>query len=332
MFNQDSRLYHAELFDNEDAILEAVAAGLKRRAGAVVKAIKELPLLASKKNPMVRRHQQTNKPFHYPRVGVRTTPSIQAVAPKKMPIQGSDDDEDRDIERFKRIHAFASGKEGRAIHSRSQYSSETHYTHGRLGEAVDSAMPGHDINWRGDSGKFFHNVWRDMMYQWNSSSSGANAKSVAMQMAIRDEFDLGDAARTPSDQQVVAEASDVYKQIGEAYRKILRIIYDHTQEELAQEGIKEATLYRGMDLPTNLPMKQWVSVSVKSQPASSFSADKDRATDFGNVVLAMTVPAHKVLMRNRDAEEEWVVLSASGHAVARKHSTEPVGMREAGFV
>ena len=103
-------------------------------------------------------------------------------------------------------------------------------------------------------------------------------------------------------------------------RKVVRAMYNATQERLKKEGISEVTLYRGT--------KSYVSAStgkeagtrgtivqVSHNAASSWSATYEPATRFGNVA-SMRVPVSRVLSSARTGfgclnEAEFVVLGST---------------------
>jgi hypothetical protein len=96
----------------------------------------------------------------------------------------------------------------------------------------------------------------DLVQNWASSSGDTVAPSVAMQMAIKDEFGLKDAATDHLHQADSyykglpgQNVRELYEQSGPAYRAFARAMYDNTQADLKAKGITEMTLYRGLSFP-----------------------------------------------------------------------------------
>jgi hypothetical protein len=184
---------------------------------------------------------------------------------------------------------------------------------------------------------------RELIHRWANTSGDHDARSIVLQLAAKDEFglDLADMghlhSNTPDDYQY-NEAWALYGKGTSKetfYRKFLRAQYDLTQELLAEAGIKELILFRGVNLPQseygkaqksitfsvpgtddrNLPvMSTSYTVSVgetefQLQPMSSFAYSADSAQGFvaetshsqyskynkTGSVFMIKVPASKIL-------------------------------------
>jgi len=178
-----------------------------------------------------------------------------------------------------------------------------------------------------------HHAVNSLVAMWAGTSGDGNINAVAMQKAINEEFGL--KARTehmPMDSPNVAR---VYAQNGEAYRAFARAMYDNTQEELARDGIKEMTLYRGVrfrdaDMVRQAGFKPDSNphqVTVGNQPASSWAYSFRQAYKFSGgrnipgALMAATVPASRILSTLKTGigcknEDEVVVLGSTDDVVA----------------
>jgi hypothetical protein len=71
-----------------------------------------------------------------------------------------------------------------------------------------------------------------------------------------------------------------------------KVIYEKTQQLLKERGIKELTLFRGMD---DMKVDAQISVqNVRMNPLSSFSTSYDTANGFGDYLLVARVPASRI--------------------------------------
>ena len=73
-------------------------------------------------------------------------------------------------------------------------------------------------------------------------------------------------------------------------------MYTDTQRELANHGIKEVTVYRGMKTASKeIKLGQsLVDAAYKMNPLSSFSTSFSMAKAFGKWVFATSVPAERI--------------------------------------
>lgn len=109
---------------------------------------------------------------------------------------------------------------------------------------------------------------------------------------------------------------DDYK---EATKKVVRAMYDYTQDELRKTGITEVKLVRGLfslDMHDE-DVKLGDVVKIAQNAASSWTSDVGVAQDFGDWVLGMTVPAERILTTSRTGlgclrEFEFTVLGGTG--------------------
>lgn len=109
-------------------------------------------------------------------------------------------------------------------------------------------------------------------------------------------------------------------------RKLVRAMYDNTQKELATKGIKEVTLFRGMELTKKDIREQGAraglgllikgrSIYIQQNAGESWSPLKNTADGFGSTTLAASVPASRILSTARTGfgaliEQEFVLLGS----------------------
>jgi hypothetical protein len=172
-----------------------------------------------------------------------------------------------------------------------------------------------------------------LVQNWAVSSGDTHLGPVAMQMAIRDEFGLSGSdpfaafSKTPYGGVTREKVENLYKVAAGHYRTFARHMYEHTQEELAAEGVTEVALYRGMTLTRDsAPWAPWENsmnggprgvARAKLQPANSWSTRKSTSQGFGNTALTATIPANRILGSCRTGfgctnEYEYVVLDTDG--------------------
>lgn len=184
---------------------------------------------------------------------------------------------------------------------------------------------------------------------WANTSGDSNAKSVALQLSVRDVFGMSDEdiskksfeiLKSHDEDEVFAKAASSLASspagsgktidpalVREGLKEYVAAMYRATQADLAARGIKEFAVARGMDLDGpdgGTTMGQMVNVTL--QPASSFSTDIAiaRQTVFsgGDSIYLARVPASQVLSTYRSGfgcrtEREVVVLGAKGMVAAR---------------
>lgn len=112
--------------------------------------------------------------------------------------------------------------------------------------------------------------------------------------------------------------------------KYLRAMYDRTQEQLAQAGIKEVTLYRGYAAPMrNASIGDVIDIDMNA--LSSWSSDFQTAANFAGsdlgtdgVVLKIRVPVERVVGTFRTGfgcADEWEYVIGGGSDVLEDRAT-----------
>ena len=174
-------------------------------------------------------------------------------------------------------------------------------------------------------GERFSEMTRDA---WNATSANAKTLSLAMQRAAVEE--LGIEVTTS---HLSRHSLETVKRLLDkgANRKIMKMTlrhqYEVTQAMLAEAGIEEVTLFRGLhlerkELPPGLrsykgpkgietPINGFAEVDL--QPLSSFASDPRLAQNFGSTVLVVRVPASQVFGFSSSgigvsAEYEWILI------------------------
>jgi len=170
---------------------------------------------------------------------------------------------------------------------------------------------------------------------WAQTSGDNNTQAIAMQMAFDAEFKTGMKGMQHITRETMKAATGYFNQNGDALRAIARAQYNVTQKHLAQEGIREIVLYRGMRISDDAfiqmmgmspsdPRYQGVAAKVSKvqlQPASSFSASPDTAIGFAggthigdhSLMMVGKVPAKNIIGTPRSGfgcltESEFVVM------------------------
>jgi hypothetical protein len=156
---------------------------------------------------------------------------------------------------------------------------------------------------------------------WAGTSGDTAAPATAMQHAIKEEFGTtGDpiVRATPS---YHAEHTAHYAKVAPFYRRFARRMYEHTQEQLAKEGITEVAVYRGMDFNSGRPTWAMLGQSTRPdlQPANSWSTVPSVAQRFGSTRFTATIPASRIIGSARTGfgclnEKEYVIMATDGLA------------------
>lgn len=167
---------------------------------------------------------------------------------------------------------------------------------------------------------------REIASKWNGTSGDSDKRAVALQLAVKEEFDLKDAGEF-FDDRVKEVAEDWLKEHGGAYRTYARVQYEYTQKFLKEKGIEKLSVARGMkfyDIPdwlngvVDLQKVGYKVADMQLNPISSFSVNLQTATGFAKrgyrgMVMANEVPRERIFSlystgMGTDWEEEIVVL------------------------
>ncbi len=182
---------------------------------------------------------------------------------------------------------------------------------------------------------------RALISNWASSSGDSNYVSCAMQLAIRDAFNLKGTEvggmsllQAPLAEMVPAMEVAVWREAAksfgykmdtperiaifkEALGDFAKAQYNQTQEWFKKRGITEVSVVRGMRTKPPASPEQ---VSMGLQPASSFSADVSTSSKFAGVtkgtMLAAKIPVSHVLSTYR-----------TGYGCAKEHEVVVLGDR-----
>lgn len=163
----------------------------------------------------------------------------------------------------------------------------------------------------------------DRIGGWAGTSGDSQPDAVAMQLAIREEFNLMKA--DIGHFGAMGDAAQVFLDNKQAYKAFAREMHRYTQEWFQAKGVTHVTLVRGANY-FNTPHKTgWGNINL--QPASSFAAgDKmipgsgygrssgvQTSMSFGHTMHIVRVPVEKVLGTARTGfgclnEHEYVLL------------------------
>lgn len=164
--------------------------------------------------------------------------------------------------------------------------------------------------------------------QWAGTSGDKTVAATAMQQAVKEEFGTTGSAivRAETDLAFVQQHDEFYGKVSTFYRRFVRRMYEHTQDDLAANGITSISVDRGMNFHgPNRP--DWATVGTQTrpdlQPANSWSTSKAVAHRFGSgqgqIRISAVIPADRVLGSARTgfgcySEKEFVVLVSDGLA------------------
>lgn len=181
---------------------------------------------------------------------------------------------------------------------------------------------------------------------WARTASDESVNAIVIQRAAVAEFGLGSESISGISEHAKREGAwseEAYGEQGSLYRKVLRKMYEYTQEEFAKAGVKEVTVFRGMRLgEESIPKEvlgKWegpgprltAETTLRANPISSYSAARTIAGEFYSqydgsidgggypVLVATVVPVSRILSTARTGlgclpEYEYTVLSGPGKA------------------
>lgn len=191
------------------------------------------------------------------------------------------------------------------------------------------------------------NVASEILSQWAASSNDNNLTSLSLQQAVSEEFDvpLSDWQSRQID-IVQSKYGDFYRNgtagTDEDYRNAARVIYENTQQELAQAGYKPTDtirLYRGMvyhkDIDVDPQLEKGATYGWNGNAVESWSFDKNIADSFAGTnaksvswmtpnkkryVVSMDVPISSIFSTAKTGigcltEAEVIVFGSIGHEI-----------------
>jgi len=151
---------------------------------------------------------------------------------------------------------------------------------------------------------------RSFIGQWSRSSNDTDMRSLAIQRDAAKEFGvkLSDwqegkiveneslAKRATFDPSLPSSFKPLLP--SNQQQSLLRAMYTNTQEALREQGIKgHVRLYRGINMP-DVATKGWKPrdiVDYNGNTIESWSASRQTAGTFGNVVVSMDVPVENIV-------------------------------------
>lgn len=166
---------------------------------------------------------------------------------------------------------------------------------------------------------------RAIVHQWAETSNDNSKDSFRIQLAISEEFKapLSDWQKQRIEELGGEKAVRMYRHNKNAnfessllsVRHGVRGMYNRTQEEFKQKGIKEVTVYRGIGSSAN-SLPHGKTARIVGNAAESWSFDPQTARSFGSGgrIFKMKVPVSRVLSTFRTGfgcanEHEVLILS-----------------------
>lgn len=170
----------------------------------------------------------------------------------------------------------------------------------------------------------------ELVMAWAHDSNGTNVRSLAIQEAAIVEFRLDRVSDWEMTEQLRAEVQREVGRHADVHRELLRIQYDHTQQELSRLGVNNLILYRAyawpeggpgwsrnpagarLEMPLQRPLSSWSS-------NRRISADWLLGLDAPGVILAARFPREQIVAMPRTGigclwQDEFVVLGGHGSA------------------
>lgn len=159
------------------------------------------------------------------------------------------------------------------------------------------------------SGKRLEGKINKLISKWANTSADSDPYAIAIQRAIAKEFGLSTRTMPRISRGIDVLASDIWYKEGKALRRLVRVMYEETQSELAANGINELALYRGMNwekgkTPSwakDIVRKSDKEIDITEMPLSSFSNDPYIARAFATETPGGTpseyIAQQKVMIR-----------------------------------
>lgn len=175
-------------------------------------------------------------------------------------------------------------------------------------------------------------VW-GMRNLWANTAMDEHKWAVALQKAVREEFNLESDPVVNLHPDVEADAEHLMNEYGTMLRVYARAVYDETQDFLRKNSDKLVLgqflpLWRGMKDVNLLLGNDWTETYVETNPISSWSADSEIARDFAGrygdgVIMRDMIPAEHVwgmsqLGFGSYREQEVIVLGGEERLVEAK--------------
>lgn len=119
---------------------------------------------------------------------------------------------------------------------------------------------------------------------WAQTSNDDYPASLAIQEAVKKQFNLSDSSDWPMSDETRKKVADITNKHGKVLQSYVQATYDLTQEFLAKQGIKEITVYRGVrDVASLGGVADSTEIfDVKTRPASAWSVNPQTAKSFAS--------------------------------------------------
>lgn len=198
------------------------------------------------------------------------------------------------------------------------------------------------------SGLSFDRV-NELIATWADTSNDRNPTSMGLQVAANEEFDAplsewqkGLVGIMEGDFMSWNEYGDVvdktlYAPAKEDGRKLLRAMYNKTQQELQEAGVEEVVLYRGVRYLAEAPIKQYEIETIRENAVESWSLSHNVAVQFAEnpqgmgegkvlkeygMVIQAVVPRERILSTAKTgfgclSEYEFTVLGSAAEDEVR---------------
>ena len=140
----------------------------------------------------------------------------------------------------------------------------------------------------------------DMQFLGDWSGSSVQNSSISMQYAAAELFgssseklDNVNFFKATYPEETVEDYK--YPQAINSAGTYLKDLYSNTQRSFEERGIKEITLYRGVNTKRQVPVKSGERVAMKDLPLSSWTAHPHESTYFGDVVVSRTFDVKDII-------------------------------------
>ncbi|MFI7134122.1 glycosyltransferase [Nonomuraea sp. NPDC050153] len=125
----------------------------------------------------------------------------------------------------------------------------------------------------------------ELFAAWAHRNANSNARVLALQEVVQEEFGLTEAISWPMDGKTRSAVDMELLYNRDTLREFVRAQYETTQEELARRGIHEVIAYRGMAWPEGGhsawdALRPGDMVEMRSRPLASWSADRKVVMDW----------------------------------------------------
>jgi len=158
----------------------------------------------------------------------------------------------------------------------------------------------------------------EIMEQWDKLQN-SNPLYYALNDVVREDFGLQDSFITGHPEKIAPQVQKILSENYEVLEAITTAMYEETQKQFAEKGIKAVTLWRGFDVADESLYGTDSKQTIRMQPLSCWTSKASVAKTFGNAFTKIVVPVENVFSTyatglGAEVEAEHVLLGGTVQA------------------